>query len=69
MKIKGSKYTIFGTHHGGLGFRTTDIQDGTVHEIGEHSFSWLELATRNQDGCSSPTGKNLNWVQTLGWRN
>jgi hypothetical protein len=41
----------------GLVFRTTDIQDGAVHEIGEHNFSWLKLATRNQDGCSSPSCK------------
>jgi hypothetical protein len=33
----------------GLGFRTADIQDGAVHEIGEHNFPWLELATRNLD--------------------
>jgi hypothetical protein len=56
----------------GLGFRTVrtmDIQDGAVHEIGEHNFPWLELDTRNQDGCSSPSCKNLNLIQTLGWKN
>jgi hypothetical protein len=51
---------------GELGFRTEDIQDGAVHEIGEHNFPWLKLARRNQDGCSSPGCKNLNLIQTLG---
>jgi len=54
--------------NGRLGFRTADIQDGAVHEIGEHNFLWLELATRNHDGCSSLGCKNLNLIQTLGWR-
>jgi hypothetical protein len=54
---------------GKIGHRTTDIQDGAVHGIGEHNFPWLELATRNQDSCSSPGCKNLNLIQTLGWRN
>jgi hypothetical protein len=45
-----------------------ELQNGAVHEIGEHNFSWLELATINQDGCSSPGCKNLNLIQTLGWR-
>jgi hypothetical protein len=42
----------------GLGFRTVDIQNGAVHQIGEHSFLWLELATINLDGWSSPTVKS-----------
>jgi hypothetical protein len=45
-----------------------ELQNGAVHEFGEHNFSWLELATINQDGCSSPGCKNLNLIQTLGWR-
>jgi hypothetical protein len=40
--------------------RIADIQDGVVHGIGEHNFPWLELATRNQDGCSNPGCKNWN---------
>jgi len=52
-----------------IGDRTTDIQDGVDHGIGEHNFPWLELATRNQNGCSNPSCKNLNLNQTLGWRN
>jgi hypothetical protein len=51
---------------GELVFQITDIHDGAIHEIGEHSFPWLELATRNQDGCSSLGCKNLNLIQTLG---
>jgi hypothetical protein len=51
-----------------LGFRTANIQDGAVHEIVEHNFPWLELVTRKQDGYSSPGCKNLNLIQTLGWR-
>jgi hypothetical protein len=53
---------------GGLGFRTANIKDGAIHEIVEYNFPWLELATRNQDGCSSPSCKNLNLIQTLSWR-
>jgi len=53
---------------GRLGFQIADIQDGAVHEIVEHNVPWLELATRNHDGCSSPGCKNLNLIQTLGWR-
>jgi hypothetical protein len=53
---------------GGLAFRTTDIQDGAVHEIREHNFPWLKLAKRNQDGCYSSGCKNLNLIQTLDWR-
>jgi len=52
-----------------IGDRTTDIQDGAVHSIGEHNFLWLELAMRNQNGCSSSSCKNWNLIQTLGWRN
>jgi hypothetical protein len=55
-------------NHGGLGFRIVDIQDGAVHEIGKHNFSWLELATRNQNGCSNPGCKNFNLIQTPRWR-
>jgi hypothetical protein len=54
---------------GKIGYRTVNIQDSTVHGIGEHNFSWLELATRNQDGYSSPDCKNLNLIRTLGRRN
>jgi hypothetical protein len=50
----------------GLGFQTTDIQNDAVPEIGEHNFPWLELATRNQDGCSSPGCKNWNLIQIPG---
>jgi hypothetical protein len=32
---------------GKIGYRTADIQDGAIPEIGEHNFAWLELATRN----------------------
>jgi hypothetical protein len=53
----------------GLDFRTANIQDGVVHEIGKHNFPWLELATRNQNVCSSSGCKNLNLIQTLNWRN
>jgi hypothetical protein len=52
----------------GLEFRSEDIQNDAVHEIREHNFPWLELATRNRDGCSDPSCKNLNLIQTLGWR-
>jgi hypothetical protein len=41
-----------------IGDRTADIQDGAVHGIRERNFSWLELATKNQNGCSSPCCKN-----------
>jgi hypothetical protein len=40
-------------NEGKIGYRTANIQDGTVYGIGEHNFLWLELATRNQDDCSS----------------
>jgi hypothetical protein len=50
---------------GGLDFQIADIQDGAVHEIMEYNFPWLELAIRNQDGCSSPGCKNLNLIQTF----
>jgi hypothetical protein len=45
---------------GKIGYRTVDNQDGVVLEIGEHNFPWLELTTRNQDGCFSPGCKNWN---------
>jgi hypothetical protein len=54
---------------GTIGYRTGNIQDGAIHGILEHNFPWLELATRNQDGCFSPGCKNLNLIRTLGWRN
>jgi hypothetical protein len=41
-----------------IGCRTADNQDGAVLEIGEHNFTWLKLATRNQDGRSNPGCKN-----------
>jgi hypothetical protein len=43
---------------GKISYRTADNQDGAVLEIGEHNFLWLELATRNQDGCFNPSCKN-----------
>jgi hypothetical protein len=51
-----------------LGFQIADIQDDAVHEIVEHNFPWLELATRNQDSYSSMGCKNLDLIETLGWR-
>jgi hypothetical protein len=30
-----------------MDYQTTDIQNGAVHEIGEHNFPQHELATRN----------------------
>jgi hypothetical protein len=54
---------------GEIGYRTADNQDGAVLEIGEHNFPWLEVATRNQDGRSSPGCKNRNLNQIPGWRN
>jgi hypothetical protein len=41
-----------------IGDQTADNQDDAVHGIGEHNFSWLELATRNQNGCSNRGCKN-----------
>jgi hypothetical protein len=46
-----------------IGCRTVDNQDGAVHQLGEHNFLWHELATKNQNGCSSPNYKNLNLIQ------
>jgi len=43
---------------GKIDYRTVDNQDSAVPETGEHNFQWLELATRNQDGCSNPSCKN-----------
>jgi hypothetical protein len=48
-----------------ISHRTANIQDGAVHGIGKHNLPWLELATRNQNGCSSLGCKNLNLIQTL----
>jgi hypothetical protein len=48
---------------GKIGYRTADNQDGAVLEIGEYNFSWLELATRNQDDCFSPGFKNWDLHQ------
>jgi hypothetical protein len=53
-------------NNGKIGYRTANIQHGIVHCIGEHNFLWLELATRNQNGCSSQGCKNLNLIRTLG---
>jgi hypothetical protein len=47
---------------GKIGYRTADNRDGAVLEIGEHNFPWLELATRNQDDCSSPGCKKLGFA-------
>jgi hypothetical protein len=52
-----------------MDYRIVDIQNGAVHEIGEHNFSWHELATRNQNGCSNLGCRNWNLIQTLNWRN
>jgi hypothetical protein len=46
-----------------IGYRTADNQDGAVLKIGEHNFPWLELATRNQDDCSSPGCRNWDLHQ------
>jgi hypothetical protein len=54
---------------GKIDYRIVDNQDSAVPETGEHNFQWLELATRNQDGCSSPSCNNWNLNQTQGWRN
>jgi hypothetical protein len=54
---------------GTIGYQIVDNQDSAVPEIGEHNFPWLELATRNQDGRSSPGCKNWNLIRTQGWRN
>jgi hypothetical protein len=43
---------------GKIGYRIADIQDGAVPKIREHNFQWLELATRNQNGCSGTGCKN-----------
>jgi hypothetical protein len=45
---------------GKIMYRTADIQDSAIPEIGVHNFLWLELAKRNQDGCSSPGCKHWN---------
>ena len=50
-------------------YRTADIQNGAVCQIGEHNFPQHEIATKNQNGCSSLGYKNLNLIQTEGWRN
>ncbi|XP_062147873.1 uncharacterized protein LOC133856850 [Alnus glutinosa] len=34
---------------GKIGYRTVDIQDGTVHGIGEHNFPWLEVDVNEFD--------------------
>ena len=47
-----------------MDYRTADIQNGVVHKIREHNFPTHELATRNQNGCSSLGYKNLNMIQT-----
>ena len=50
-------------------YRIADIQNGAVRKIGEHNFPQHEIATKNWNGCSSPGCKNLNLIQTQGWRN
>jgi hypothetical protein len=52
-----------------IGYRTANIQDGAIHGIREHNFPWLELTTRNQNGCSNPSRENWNLNQTPSWRN
>jgi hypothetical protein len=52
-----------------IGYQTANIQDGAVHEIGEHNFPWLELVTRNQNGCTSSGWENWNLIQTTSCRN
>ena len=50
-------------------YRTADIWNGAVRKIGEHNFLQHELATKNQNGCSSLGYKNLNLIQTQVPRN
>jgi hypothetical protein len=63
------KLDNYGMKDGKIDHRIADIQNDAIPEIGEHIFPWLELATRNQNGCSSPDGKNWNLNRTPGWRN
>jgi hypothetical protein len=60
------KLDNYGMNDGKIGHRTADIQNDAVPKIGEHNFPWLELATRNQNGCSSPACKNWNLNRTPG---
>ena len=48
---------------------TADMQNGAVCKIGEQNFSQHEIATKNWNGCSSLSYKNLNLIQNQGWRN
>ena len=50
-------------------YRTAGIQNGAVRQIREHNFLQHEIATKNRNGCSSLGYKNLNLIQTQGWRN
>ena len=34
-------------------YQTAGIQNGAVRQIGEHNFPQHEIATKNQNGCSS----------------
>ena len=47
-----------------MDYRTANIQNGAVHEIGEHNFMQHQLATRNQNGCSSLGCKYWSLIQT-----
>ena len=51
-----------------INYRIVDIQDGAVHKIGEHNFPQHELATRNQNNCSSLGCRNQNLIHTLDWK-
>jgi hypothetical protein len=61
VKMKLDNYRM---KDGKIGHRTADIQDDVVPEIGEHNLPWLELALRNQDGCSSQGCKNWNLIKS-----
>ena len=50
------------------GYLTTDIQDGVVHQIGEHNFLWHEHTMRDHNGYSGSGFKSQNVIQTPGWK-
>jgi hypothetical protein len=52
----------------GIGYQTADSLNGAIHKVGEHNFSWLELATRNYNNYSSLGCKNWNLIQISSWR-
>ena len=52
-----------------MNYWTADIQNGAVHKIGEYNFPQHELATRNQNGCSSLGCRNQNLIHTPDWKN